>query len=111
MSQTQHRDDLNTFATVVIGIVSVVLVFALIVALDVLYYHVAEAEVAGKSTGEMSGVLAESRAQQEAQLTSYGWVDREAGIVHIPIDVAMKQVVERLGSGPNRPGARRVSGS
>ena len=32
------------------------------------------------------------RAQQDQQLTSYGWVDRARGIVHIPIAEAMKRV-------------------
>ena len=29
------------------------------------------------------------KAREDAQLTSYGWVDRAAGVVHIPIDQAM----------------------
>jgi hypothetical protein len=35
------------------------------------------------------------RAEEERTLDSYGWVDREAGIVRIPIDEAMKLAVER----------------
>lgn len=34
------------------------------------------------------------RARDEAVLTTYGWVDRQAGIARIPIDLAMRQVVE-----------------
>ena len=34
------------------------------------------------------------RQQEDAVLTTYGWVDRPAGVVRIPIDVAMKQVLE-----------------
>jgi hypothetical protein len=34
------------------------------------------------------------REQEDAVLTSYGWVDRQAGVVRIPIDVAMSQVLE-----------------
>jgi hypothetical protein len=33
------------------------------------------------------------RAGEDAVLTSYGWVDRQAGLVRVPIDVAMKLVV------------------
>ena len=29
------------------------------------------------------------RAQEEARLNSYGWIDEENGIVHIPIERAM----------------------
>jgi hypothetical protein len=32
---------------------------------------------------------------EDRMLTSYGWVDRNAGVVRIPIDQAMKLTVER----------------
>jgi hypothetical protein len=38
--------------------------------------------------------MARLRAEHEAALRSYGWVDREAGVVRVPIDVAMKLVLE-----------------
>jgi hypothetical protein len=41
-----------------------------------------------------AGDMETLRRQEEAVLTTYGWVDRPAGVVRIPIDVAMKQVVE-----------------
>ena len=39
--------------------------------------------------------LADLRAREQEQLTSYGWVDRNAGVVRIPIDAAMKLTLER----------------
>ncbi len=39
--------------------------------------------------------LRDLRAQEDAILNSYGWVDRAAGSVHIPIDRAMEIVLER----------------
>jgi hypothetical protein len=39
--------------------------------------------------------LQELRAKQEALLEGFGWVDKEAGVVRIPIEDAMKMVVER----------------
>jgi hypothetical protein len=33
--------------------------------------------------------------EQEARLNSYGWVNKDSGIVHIPIERAMKLTVER----------------
>jgi hypothetical protein len=35
------------------------------------------------------------RVGEEALLHQYGWVDREAGVVHIPIEEAMRLTVER----------------
>ena len=39
--------------------------------------------------------LRELRAREDEILTSYGWVDKNAGVVRIPIDVAMKLTLER----------------
>jgi hypothetical protein len=35
------------------------------------------------------------RESEERTLTTYGWVDRNAGVVRIPIDRAMTLTVER----------------
>ena len=43
------------------------------------------------------------REQEDTVLTSYGWVDRNAGIVRIPIEEAMKLTVQR--GLPTRPEA------
>jgi hypothetical protein len=39
--------------------------------------------------------IREFRAKENAQLNSYGWIDQQTGIVHIPIEEAKKLVVER----------------
>ena len=39
--------------------------------------------------------LADMRAKEDEQLQSYGWVDKNAGIVRIPIEAAMKLTLER----------------
>jgi hypothetical protein len=39
--------------------------------------------------------LRELRASEDDILGTYGWVDRNQGVVRIPIDQAMKMVVER----------------
>lgn len=39
--------------------------------------------------------LAELRAAEDDELNSYGWIDRKAGTVRIPIDRAMQLLLER----------------
>lgn len=39
--------------------------------------------------------LQQLRAREDERLDSYGWVSRQEGIVHIPIERAMEWVVER----------------
>lgn len=50
--------------------------------------------------------LAKDHATQEAELNSYGWVNRQKGVAHIPISQAMQLMVERglpeVGAGQTR---------
>lgn len=39
--------------------------------------------------------LQDLRAKQKALLEGYGWVNKEAGVARIPIEEAMKMVIER----------------
>jgi hypothetical protein len=41
------------------------------------------------------GEINDFRRQENEQLNSYGWLDKSAGIVHIPIERAMQLVAER----------------
>jgi hypothetical protein len=50
--------------------------------------------------------LHQLRAQEDAVLSSYGWIDREAGRVRIPIDRAMEVLMQRgLAARPDPPAA------
>jgi hypothetical protein len=39
--------------------------------------------------------LADLRAREDEALTGYSWVDKNAGVVRIPIDEAIKKTLER----------------
>jgi hypothetical protein len=51
--------------------------------------------------------LYEFRVKEEAELHSYGWVDKNAGTVHIPIEDAMRLMLQRgvFTSRPQDPSA------
>jgi len=44
-------------------------------------------------------VLRQLRAREEMLLTTYGWVDREKGVVRIPVEAAMEKVIEERSGG------------
>ena len=52
--------------------------------------------------------LRELRAREDAELNSYGWIDRKAGAVRIPIDRAMELILQR--GLPVRTGTNAVAG-
>jgi hypothetical protein len=52
--------------------------------------------------------LRDHRAEKERELTTYGWVDRDKQVVHIPIAEAMKRIAERgIDDWPAAGGARK----
>lgn len=48
-----------------------------------------------------------TRAEEDARLSSYGWIDRSGGVARIPIDRAIEMIAERgvPGGKPMTPGA------
>jgi hypothetical protein len=55
--------------------------------------------------------LATMRAREDAELNTYGWIDRQAGVVRLPIERAMDLVVQRrlpVHGDPNVPPPTRT---
>ncbi len=61
--------------------------------------------------------MQEMRAREEQVLTTYGYVDRDHGIVHIPIEIAKKRALEsgiyqvNTGAAAPRTGVQIISGA
>jgi hypothetical protein len=47
-----------------------------------------------RTPAERKAILAEHRSKEQADSTSYGWIDQKAGIVRLPIDRAMELTVQ-----------------
>ncbi len=58
-------------------------------------------QATGTPSAAPNEALRQLRATEDAALTTYGWVDRKNGIVHIPIDRAMDLILQR--GLPTRP--------
>ena len=58
--------------------------------------HAAEvAPVEGvKSPAERKALLVDHRAKEQAEASSYGWIDQKAGVVRLPIDRAIALTAE-----------------
>lgn len=56
----------------------------------------AEIGIVDQRMFELEGRSEHLRRQQLQRLGSYGWVDRDAGVIHIPISRAMDEVVTEL---------------
>jgi hypothetical protein len=101
-----EADRIRTWTIVAVGVASLAL-FAAASAVTVAWMGRARAEmnpswpaIPGASGQRKIGIVEQQlfenanraqvlREEQEGRLHSYGWVDREKGLVHIPIDRAM----------------------
>jgi hypothetical protein len=96
----QTNDDFNTPMIAFVGLISSVLIVAIIFGVQVLYHaterSLFERNVIQASTAESDSMLAE----QNAKLTRYGWLDKQAGRTAVPIQRAMELVVRDLSSAP-----------
>lgn len=88
------HDDPSAGPTVIVGVVSLLLLFALIVALEALHRTAAESEFQRKVVAEQPVELRQVVADQRTILATYRWVDRAQGVATIPIDRAMALVIE-----------------
>ena len=87
-------DDPNVPISAIVGIVSAIALFVVIVLLQGLFYAMQEGELERKVWSQTSEELRALDADQLKQLNSYGWVSEPDGIAHIPIDRAMDLVAQ-----------------
>lgn len=78
--------------TAVVLFVGFVLVYLCVVGLQTLFYVEREQEYVKKQYGSPPQLLVSARAEAQANLKEYAWIDREQGVVAIPIDRAMELV-------------------
>ena len=88
-----QRDDLNTSAIALVGFLGALLVFAVIVLLQVVFYVVESRQDVRKRIDVPWAERAGLEDAQRGKLTSYRWVDQNQGVVAIPVSVAMEKVV------------------
>ncbi len=106
----EQRSDVNVRAIARFGLGLLVLAMVIHVAIAGLFYGFKAAEERGDPApspvaGELPPEprlqtaprtnLGDHRARQENVLKSYGWVDRDAGTVRLPIDRAIELTAER----------------
>ena len=75
-------------------VVGTVLTFVIVVFLQALFYRAETAEYERKVVNESPKKLRSARAEQSTLLNEYRWIDRENGVVAIPIERAMELVVD-----------------
>ncbi len=93
---SNFSDDLNTPKIAVVGFISAIIVFALIILLQVMFYWAEAQQRQVKDIDQPYLDYANLTADQQAKLAKYQWIDQKEKIVAIPIRRAMEIVVDDL---------------
>ena len=88
------QDRINVGKMFVIGAAGLTLTYAIVVLVQALYYSGLDAEQQRKLIAVPYTDALESKAQGAEHLAGFGWVDKEAGRVHIPIEDAKSAFLE-----------------
>lgn len=85
-------DDPNVAASAVVGTISAIGLFVIIVLLQAWFYNAKEDERFRKVYSQPYQELQKVDNEQLERLGSYGWVSQPEGVAHIPIERAMQLV-------------------
>lgn len=95
MDQFERYDTVNTSGIVLVGFVSAILTFAIIIAAQAMFYSAARAELVKKDVNVADATVIETITQQRQKLTGYSWADDRKQKVSIPIEQAMNMVIQK----------------
>jgi len=98
LADTSEREDIDLPRVVAVAVILVVIIYLSVAGLEAWFYRAQEGELQRKVYSQTPETLAKLKAQQEALLHSYRWIDQNKGTVAIPIERAMELVVKELGS-------------
>jgi hypothetical protein len=93
---SNYKDDLNTPKIAAVGFISAIIIFALIILMQVMYYWAESQQRVVKDIDQPYLEYATLAADQQAKLAKYQWLDQKEKTVAIPIRRAMELVVEDL---------------
>lgn len=95
--QTEPRDDIRVGPVVLAGVIGAVLLFAMIVGLSALFLRQQQKAAYDERASRSPDELHSLESGQIERLSEYTWINQKKGIVRIPIERAMKLVVEDAG--------------
>jgi hypothetical protein len=95
------KSEIDVPLIVTVGVISFILVVVLIVGTEAWYDSEAQAEFNFEADAYPNTELLSLKAGQLANINSYRWVDQKKGIVAIPIEDAIKIMVQSGGHPPS----------
>lgn len=96
MSDSTHTPSSSGTWVTIAAAIGGFAIFALIVLVAYLPKKPEPLPEGARTPEQRKATLAELRAQEKSAATTYGWVDQGAGVVRIPIDVAVELTIKDI---------------
>ncbi|GAB4376326.1 MAG: hypothetical protein Kow0062_16450 [Acidobacteriota bacterium] len=96
--QTRPEGELDLTAIIGWGIVSIVLFFVLVTAIQALFFRYERAFLEARVYGVSPIEPRQVRAEQLERISRYRWIDEKQGVVAIPVDRAMELIAREQGA-------------
>jgi len=106
-----EQDGIDTPVVAIVGVLSGILIFALVVLLLVVFHHVETGQRMAKDIDRPPTELSNLVARQQARLASYERIDPQKKVYAIPIDRAMELVLAELAGGEKAAPAEAPPGA
>lgn len=84
----------SAFGATLIAAIGGFAIFALILVVAYLPNKAAPAGDGVKTPEQRKAILAELHGKEKTAATSYGWVDKEKGVVRLPVDRAIELTIQ-----------------
>jgi hypothetical protein len=84
----------GSFTATLLAAVGGFSIFLLILAVAYLPNKAAPAGEGVKTPAERKAALAELRGKEHSAATSYGWIDKDKGVVRLPLDRAVELTIQ-----------------
>src|SRR5260370_1253870 len=99
MHDNHHSFDVDTTqprlgSLLLYGFALMVVFFGSVIVLIQVFRETTEAQIYKKQLSVVSPELLAQRAEEDEKLNNYAWVDKQKGVVRIPIEQAMRLVAE-----------------
>lgn len=95
-----YKQEVNIPLIVTIGIVSAILLIVVILGMEAWFKSEEQAQFEIEAAANPNQTLERLRDDQLSNINAYHWVNRDKGLVTIPIADAMKQIVAANGKLP-----------
>ena len=93
----ESKRDPNWFWTFFVGLIGTIILVLIVVGLQTWFYAYEKEEFTEKVVKQDYAELASMVKTQKENLNVYRWVDPASGVVSIPIQVAMEEIVRESG--------------